>query len=282
MLMTLARPIVGTVALAAVAAAVVAPRPAGGDVLWFRVTAEQRFEQDLGPDGWIVTVPDTTFQPVEFILRVDLDPVYNHADDTGDVAGSRTIMSWFQGPSYASATPFDAEMEACNTFGLAGIDLSPWHHFTRSVEMWNFTTPPTGYVAAQVQYGLSSEVSPTGNEMYHHVLGLTATNPTLGVPPAGPADMAPWTGPQLMTFLTHVDTVWQFGEQAWSIDGVVQGSQLIPDYYHGVTYTGPAVLIPEPTALLLLTAGAALAARRRSGRQAQSTPSKGSRNGETT
>jgi len=277
--MTPARPIVGTLALAAVAAALIAPRPARADELWFHVTAAQRFEHGLAPDGSVTTEPDAAFEPVQFTLRVDVDPVFRYADDTGDMGGLRTITSWFQGPSYAGTAPFDAEMDACNTFGLANVDLSPWYHLTRACEMWQFTTPPTGHVAAQVQYALSSEVSPGSNKMYHHLLCLGATNPTLAVPPAGPDEMAPWTRSQLVAFMTHPDTVWQFTERAWSEDGVVQGDQLILDYYHGVTYTGPAELIPEPATFFLLCVGAALAgraaapaARRASRRAALRTP----------
>ena len=252
----------GVLALTVVAAAMIAPRPAGAIELWFDVTAERRFEQSLGSGGSIDTVEDTTFQPVQFILRMDVDPVFHFTEDTGDTGDWRLIVTRFTGASYVSPTPFNAEMEACNTLGVTGVGLSPWYHYSQAYEAWDFSAAPSGTVGAQVQHALSNTTTPD-NRMYVHVLCMSASNPTLTVPPTSIADMAPWTREQFLTFITHGDTVWQFREQAFSQDGVVQNDVLVPDYYHGLMYTGPAEVIPEPGTLALLLAAAVLALGRR-------------------
>jgi hypothetical protein len=255
----------GALTLAVVAMATCGAGPGHAAELWFDVTADTRVEQSLG-----VSVPDSSFQPVHFTLRMDLDPVFSDAWDTYQPGYSRTIKSYFQGPSYATSTPFNAEMETYNIFGLTGVDLSPWYHGTTAAESWTSSTPPSGVVVADVSYALSN-VPIADNRMYVHTLSLRATNPTLTVPPDSLDEMSPWTQERLLAFISHADTVWQFVERAWSQDSDLSHGPLT--YYQGVYYTGTAQPIPEPATFALLLAAAALACwRPRRGRRPRATP----------
>jgi hypothetical protein len=266
----------GILALPIVAMAAGGARPSQAAELWFDVTADTRVEQSLGAGGQILSVPDSSFQPVHFTLRMDLDPVFVQASDTHYPGHSRTILSLFQGPSYATSTPFNAEMETYNTFGLTGVDLSPYYHLTQASEFWIFSTPPSGYVNAEVQFALSNVLNPDSgdNRFYAHTLCLTATNPTLTVPPDSLDEMSPWTKERLLSFIFHADTVWRFTEKAWSEDRDLWGGA--PTYYQGVAYRGTAQPIPEPSTFALLLGAAALACwgPRRS-RKPRATPNPG-------
>ncbi|UCG17488.1 MAG: PEP-CTERM sorting domain-containing protein [Phycisphaerales bacterium] len=236
-------------ALAALVTITFAYTPADALTLDFEILASQRWERFLVPPD-IVTQQDLTFEPVTFDFSTVFEPIVIDVVDSWDPIPSgdyRKIYTRFSDPTYVSLTPFDAEMNAQNVWGLGPLTLSPWYH---------------GYGATDVMFADGSAASALnltyalhamdGDRLYHHIVSLHGTNPSYPPPAPSMDDMVPWTSEMLLTFINHAQTQWTFIEIGRSEEAHEVNGDVVYTFYDEVFYVGTATLIPEPTTVALL------------------------------
>ena len=235
--------------------------PASALRMDFSVEADEVHTFQLLPDGSETSTQEPLPEPVRFHLGWDLtEPplggVEDNWPDPQSPSGIRRTTTYLNTDTGAfETTPFSQDLMNNNAFGFTEFVVgNPWfgRSYIEEYVIYSEGVITRSLVSFSLVYSLvSPDPGALDEDVYHHFVRITGQNPVFA--PTSLDAMGSWTSERFWEFLAHDDTIWLFVEQGLSQTFI--GDEVT--FNDSTTYVGSAVLIPEPSSLLLLGVGLA-------------------------